>query len=460
MRTIIIQGKGVPVDFFDPALLSNEEQIRLLRLVSWKYDGDQFCYVLFRRAPHKVGRVRIRNVVFSVVPDMAASDFTSFFLYSLGVRIERFSNSQSSEIALAFGNKHADFEVLAATLLINTCEDLARNYLAKSYVTKKERVNTIRGRIDWSKYLSPQNKIGVPCIFSEISLDNVINQVVLAGLCAAQRIELNAQVKRRLNELVFIWSSITTRQHVNIEMLQLAEKSLNRLTERYRTALGLCRMIMFGYGPDDFFQGRSTDFQCIEFDLSVIFERFVLRLIKQRLSNTGLSVQYQITERNVLRNGVGQTYHATRPDFFILNSGVPVAILDAKYKPRYVSHGAEGFGPKNKVVEADVYQMLFYAQRARQLASGKDVQAFIVAPLVDPELEIPSAFQRQIHWVHQGESEVTINVVEVDLLATIGAIREFTPFPEDGLAKACAAIARECCDLKSSIDNVSELFSV
>jgi len=440
VRTVVIQDKDVPVDWFDPTTFSNDEQNRIRRLIVWKYDGDQRRHVLSRRAPHKVGRIRVRNVVFSVVPDMPARDFTALFLYSLGVSIERFARHESSEIALALGNAHNDFEVLAATLLVSACEDIARSYVAKSYETKREQVDTIRGRIDWSKYLVPRKQSKVPSIFAEMSLDNILNQVVLAGLCAAQRLELQTPLKRRLNELVFTWSAIASRKHIGLDELQLAEKSINRLSERYRAVLGLCRMLMFGYGPDDFFQGRSTDFQCIEFDLAVIFERFVLRLMIQRLSGTDLTVQYQTPERNALRDGTGKTYRVTRPDFFVLKEGVPIAVLDAKFKPQYVSQGTEDFGQRNKVAGSDVYQMLFYAKRARQLAAGRHVKTFIVAPYVNRALTIPHESLREIHWVHQGESEVIINVVHVDLAATIAAIQASIPIPEDGFAKACAAI--------------------
>lgn len=439
MRSILVSGIPTAVDGFTPERLSPDEALRLKRLVSWEYDSAQKKYLLQRKLPHKVGRVVARNVVYSVVPDMSALDFTTFFLYSLGVRLDRFAANQSSQIAAAYGNDHPDFRTLAATLLVLTAEEIAGSFLAKGYVRKAERLNTIRGRIDWRELNRPGPRSDIPCIFSEISLDNLLNRVVCAGLRAVQDVPILPIFRRRLNEQVFTWSSIATTQHIKLSDLQLAEKSVNKLTEKYRGIIGLCRMVMFGYGPDDFFNAGSSNFQCLEFDLAMIYERFVLRLIEQRLDGSRISVEPQVRERLGLRNGYGQTYHETRPDFLLKCDGFPVAVMDAKFKPRYVSQ--EGtFARSNKVSEADVYQLLFYAQRASQLAHGTPIPAFIVSPRIDKSSVVPDSPQRQINWVHDGKTEVSIDVIDIDFGRTIEAIRSQTELPCDGLAIACESI--------------------
>ena len=443
MRTVIIGQDPIPVPNFDPNALSVEECKRLKRLLEWEYNSSEKTYFLTRRYAHKVGRVVLKNLVFSIVPDMAAHDFTIFFLYSLGVRLERFSAHQSSAITAAYGDSHQDFRTLAATLLILTAEDLAAGYLAKGYITKRERINTVRGRIDWNEFSRPGRRTGVPCIFSEISLDNLLNRIIVAGLYAVKDVPVLPAYRRRLNEQLFTWSSIAAFQHIQLSDLQLAEKSLNRLTGKYQSIIGLCRMVMFGYSPNDFFSDGESDFQCIEFDLARIFERFVLRLIQQHLEGTPLSVESQVRERDGLRDGYGNTYHETRPDFVITFDSVPIAVLDAKFKPRYVSQKDNRFLTKNKVSEADVYQLLFYAQRASQLAGGSKVPAFIVSPYVDSKATVPNSFVRKINWVHDGKLDVTIDVVDINMPATIAAIKCQGNLPEDGLASVCHALLQQ-----------------
>lgn len=427
----------MPVNWFDPAALTAEQASRLKRLVKWDYDSRIGSYVLSRRAPHKVGVFRVRDITFSVVPDMSARDFTSFFLYSIGGNIERFANNETGKIDLVFGNARDDFEVLVATLLIIRCEELARSFLAKGYRVKKERLTAIRGRIDWLETFSPVRKQGVPCIYSELSVDNPLNRAIRAGLHAAQRVSLSSDLQRRLNELLFTWSLIAAREHINVSGLDTAEKTISRLTEPYRIPIALCRMLMFGYGPENVFMGQATDFQCLEFDLAAMFERFVLRLLTARLRGSGLSVRYQQPERKGLTSGSGKTYRSTRPDFFLMDQGLPIAVLDAKYKPRYVTLEDGEFRDRNKVSEDDLYQILFYAQRAGQLGHGSPVPAFIVAPKLDRSSLLPEEALRRIVWSHQGETTVEIKVVEVDMVATLEALRASQPLPSDGLATLC-----------------------
>lgn len=439
MRSILISGIPTAVEGFVPESFSADDSFRLKKLISWEYDSTQKKYLVKRKLPHRVGRVVVKNVVYSVVPDMSALDFTTFFLYSLGVRLDRFAANQSSQIAAAYGNDYPDFRTLAATLLVLTAEEIAGSFLAKGYVRKAERLNTIRGRIDWKELSRPGPRSGIPCTFSEISLDNLLNRVVCAGLRAVQDVPILPMFRRRLSEQVFTWSSIATIKNIKLSELQLAEKSVNKLTEKYRGIIGLCRMVMFGYGPEDFFNTGNSNFQCLEFDLAMIYERFVLRIIEQRIAGSCLSVEAQVRERLGLRNGYGQTYHETRPDFLVKFGGFPVAVMDAKFKPRYVSQ--EGtFARRNKVSEADVYQLLFYAQRASQLAHGASIPAFIISPRIDKYSVVPAPSLRQINWVHDGKAEVSIDVIDIDFGRTIEAIRCQTGLPRDGLAIACESL--------------------
>lgn len=443
MRSVFINGNPTYIEGFKPEDFTSEETSRAKRLISWEYDSTQKCYLVHRRFPHKVGRVVAKNIVYSVVPDMSGHDFTVFFLYSLGIRLEKFTANHSSSIAIAYGNSHPDFRTLAATLLVLTAEEIAGNFLAKGYVQKRENLLTIRGRIDWREMNRPKKRVGLPCVFSEISLDNLLNRIVGAGLRAVQDVPIHSIFRRRLSEQIFTWSSIATQQHIKLTDLQLAEKSINRLTESYRSIIGLCRMVMFGYGTDDFFGSGDSDFQCIEFDLARIFERFVLRLIQEHLAGSTISVEAQVRERLGLRNGHGETYHETRPDFLIKHNGLPVAVIDAKFKPRYVSQKEGSFSKSNKVSEADVYQLLFYAQRASQLARGAKIPAFIVSPRIDKSSTLPEQLSRKINWVHDGTIEASIDVIDIDFAATIDAIRSREPVPNDGLAAVCKALVSE-----------------
>ncbi|WP_250489887.1 McrC family protein [Caballeronia sp. INML2] len=435
MKTVIIDGEGRAIPEFDPTTLSEKDDARLRRLIEWRFKPNLACYWVKRRVPHKVGRVRVGNTVYSVVPDMSARDFTVFFLFSLGISLKKFAHQSSSPVSLALGDAHVDFDVLVATLMAVATEDLAQGYLARHYETKREVVPGIRGSIDWPRFFTQPFSGGAPCVFAELSLDNRLNRVVLAGLEASQKLNIDISLRQRLSKLEFVWSSICRKQFVRLQDLELAGKSINRLTEGYRLVLGLCRMIMFGYVPEDLLGGRSADLQCLEFDMSVIFERFSLRLLTESLSDLSIGVEYQYTARDALLDGTGRTYQVIRPDFFLMDKSMPIAVVDAKFKPRYVSVEPHSrFSGDNKLAESDIYQTLFYVQRARQIAAGAHVDAIILAPKIDALATLPSELDRTVRWVHPSSPEITIKVLHVDLTATLAAIHADGPMPADGIA--------------------------
>ncbi|WP_447586524.1 5-methylcytosine restriction system specificity protein McrC [Pseudoxanthomonas mexicana] len=440
-ETIRIDGAGAALPWFNPAEIAEVDHVRLRRLLSWDYDAAAGCYRVKRRAAHKVGRVMLGQRVFAVLPDLSAADFTTFFLYALGVDISRFTHHQASPITAALGDEHIDYDKLVATLLCVACEDLASGYLARGYERKSEKLSVLRGRVDWMRSIAAPKHLGLPCHYHEITSDNLLNRTVLAGLSAARQLDLPLALRQRLSKLEFAWSSVCRHQYIRQHDLESCEKSLNRLTESYRPVLALCRMLLFGYVPDDFFGGRNSTLQCLEFDLAAIFERFVYQIVKARLQGTGVDTMFQPSSGNELLDGFGALYQATRPDFLLRYRGQTVAVLDAKFKPRYVTLvKGESFSTRNKLDQSDVYQMLFYADRVK---SGGDTEAFVIAPRMDGFASVPNEANRTVVWRSGLRGRIVLRVVDVDLIATIKAIRSETAYPQDGLADLCRLVTKK-----------------
>lgn len=440
VETIRIDGTGAALPWFDPVDITDSDRIRLQRLLSWNYDPAAGCYRVKRRVPHKVGRVMLGQRVFAVLPDISAADFTTFFLYSIGVDISRFTHHQASPITTALGDEHIDYDKLVATLMCVGCEELASGYLARGYERRSENLLVLRGRVDWVRAFTTPKHLGLPCSYHEITSDNLLNKTILAGLSAARLLDLPLPLRQRISKLEFAWASVCQHQHIRLHDLESCVKSLNRLTEGYRPVLALCRMLLFGYVPDDFFGGDNSALQCLEFDLSSIFERFVHQLIKARLQGTGVDTTFQASSSNELLDGSGVPYQATRPDFLLGLQGRTVAVLDAKFKPRYVTlREGEVFSAKNKLEEADVYQMLFYADRAR---NGSVADAFVIAPKLDSSSRVPNEASRTIVWKSGLRGQIILRVIDLDLPATLKAIRSEIPYPRDGLSDFCRQIAQ------------------
>ena len=117
------------------------------------------------------------------------------------------------------------------------------------------------------------------------------------------------------------------------------------LQDRYQTTTG-------GTGQDT----------AMLFKINALFEEYVGRLIVRALAGTGLTVSLQggrlfcLTAQDTER-GLFQT----KPDILIRRAGVVTHVIDTKWKR--ISSRIDD--PKQGVSQADVYQMMAYAQLYR-----------------------------------------------------------------------------------------------
>jgi hypothetical protein len=141
--------------------------------------------------------------------------------------------------------------------------------------------------------------------------------------------------------------------------------------------------------------GRAVDLPV--FDLAVLFERILERLVRALASRVGLTVKVQHT-RQALFDGDGEVYRRIRPDIVLYDADRPVAILDAKFKPHYTSGGLQP-APRHRVSLDDAYQLFFYAERLRNLhGMDQTLPAFVVAPQLGDDANLPRIGKRTVVW--------------------------------------------------------------
>ena len=139
--------------------------------------------------------------------------------------------------------------------------------------------------------------------------------------------------------------------------LRWDQVSIDRTNQRWAELLSLARFLL-----SDRFQtstsGSSPGFSLL-FDMNVLFEEYVGRLIQRALVGTGLRAALQggrlycLTEQET-----GRKLFQTRPDILIRRGQEVVSVIDTKWK----RVPARADDPKRGVSQADVYQMMAYAK--------------------------------------------------------------------------------------------------
>ncbi|KQU01826.1 restriction endonuclease [Methylobacterium sp. Leaf469] len=239
------------------------------------------------------------------------------------------------------------------------CDKLAavlRRGLPRAYVRREDDLPALRGRLDVIRQCtmlaaSPQR---LACRYEDLDADIALNRILKAALVRLAGLARAPETRRRLSELLFVYEPVTLPPRAALPWQAVA---LDRTNAGWREVLGFARLLL-----EDRFQttsvGDGRGFALL-FEMNTLFEEFVGRALRRALAGSDVGVTLQGPRRYALRDlGQDRPLFATRPDIVVSRAGQPVLILDTKWK-RLAGVLAD---PRRGVGQADVYQMMAYAQ--------------------------------------------------------------------------------------------------
>ncbi len=243
---------------------------------------------------------------------------------------------------------------LLIRLFCNKLADAVRQGMPRQYIDQEADLPAIRGRLDVTRQfsalaISPQK---LACRFDGLSPDIALNQVMRAAVGKLSRLARSPDNQRILRELSFAYADIS---EVSTRALRWDLIVLDRTNTRWRELLSIARLFL-----DDRHQqttAGSVDGHALLFEMSVLFEAYVARLLARALASTGLSVSAQGGLRHCLFEGDTGRFQ-TRPDLIVKRDGRTNLIIDTKWK-RITQRGDD---PQYGVSQADIYQLMAYGQ--------------------------------------------------------------------------------------------------
>ena len=256
--------------------------------------------------------------------------------------------------------------------------------LARGYAERRASLPMVRGRLDvWAQVRQdPAGRHRFACVYDELGVDTRENRVLLAALGAARAVsraacrpDARASCGSRLGLGPLIRRCAGALSEVRPVAMGRAEIGLVRAppgAEHYRTALALARLLLEGHGAGH--RPGSSAAPALVVEMPALFERFVCGVLERGLT-PGLGDTHGLRVR---RAGHAIALDEDRrallsPDAIIECRGVPVCVVDAKYKvgsaqqtPRRSPQGfcvadrpAAGAAPHRPDPD-DLYQMLAY----------------------------------------------------------------------------------------------------
>jgi 5-methylcytosine-specific restriction enzyme subunit McrC len=234
--------------------------------------------------------------------------------------------------------------------------DAVHRGMPRRYLDREEDLPVLRGRLDVTRQFtrlaaSPER---IACRFDALSPDIALNQVMKAAIARLSRVSRSNENQRRLRELDFAYTDITS---VPLAALRWHDIVLDRTNARWRELVNLARLLL-GERFQTTSEGAESGFSLL-FEMNTLFEAYVARMLTRALAETPFSVHAQGGRLYCLEDAdanVGR--FMTKPDILVKAGSVTQLIIDTKWK-RLARRMDD---PKQGVSQADVYQMMAYGR--------------------------------------------------------------------------------------------------
>lgn len=253
-------------------------------------------------------------------------------------------------------------ETLLEILIRIFCEkltDAVRKGMPRRYVDREADLPVLRGRLNVEHQFTRHaaNPSRLSCRFDLLSEDTALNRIMKAAVAHLSRISRSSANQQRLSELAFLYADIA---EVAPSALRLGEVVIDRTNRRWQELLSMAQLFLLNrYQTTTSGTGEGT---ALLFEMSVLFEEYVGRLISRALVGTELTVSLQGGRLFCLTAETsGRGVFQTKPDILIRRAGTVIHLIDTKWKR--ISSRMDH--PKQGVSQGDVYQMMAYAQLYR-----------------------------------------------------------------------------------------------
>lgn len=353
------------------------------RLKAAGLKGDVFRHAnrTTLKAQQYVGVMQVGSDAIEVIPKIDGLDERGarINLFRMLARTRRLAVHEAELARLAAQNLNI-LEIFIRLFCDKLFAEVHRG-LASRYERHSDNLPTLRGKLltGLQATLNAFHPERFQCEFDEFTVDTPLNRVLKAAVRRLRRITQHGDNARRLAELDFTLDGVSDVPAAALEWHRL---HFDRANRRYEPLVEMARMILQNRSQD-VTSGSMEGFGLV-FDMNELFEEYIGEIARATLA-PDWQVVLQGPQRYLLQDqSSGADVFQTKPDITGLRDNKPTWIIDTKWKPLDEQEHNHGVG------QADIYQMLGYAQRY----GVKDV--FLVYPhhdLVGAQAGIQRSFR-------------------------------------------------------------------
>jgi 5-methylcytosine-specific restriction enzyme subunit McrC len=277
-----------------------------------------------------VGLLQIGAVRLVIKPKIDELRLALLLRYAYGLRhLARFTDVPMPTTAFGFHD-------LLVSLLLSEAEELVHRGLARSYVELAGALDSPRGQLDISALIRAGGvrSSTLPCIYFERRSDNLLNQVLRAGLALGASVTTDPDLRRAALRLADRLEDVRKLVRLDTAAIAKAERSTTRLTDAYRPALTLIRLLLDSQGIDVATGNRVTA-RGFLFDMNTFYQRLLSRFLSENLPAHKLVDEHRLRRVFAYAPNVNPKRRRAptpRPDFALFDREGLRIFLDAKYR--------------------------------------------------------------------------------------------------------------------------------
>ena len=247
------------------------------------------------------------------------------------------------------------FEIFI-TAFLDELDTLMKKGLKKFYTEQEENLNCLKGRIIFSKHIQKNliHKERMYVQYDEFSVDIPQNRILKSAIAYLLGRSVLYKNRIRLNQYLQLWESIPVS--FNLERDFNCINGHNRLYQHYDKSIQWAKVFLKGESFTNF-NGKSLN-TAILFPMERIFEDYVAAMFA-KFNPHNYKIKKQDRRNHLVESHINKPKFLLKPDIVIENKGIPLAILDTKWKQI-----DQNKPDKNYLIsQSDMYQLYAYGKK-------------------------------------------------------------------------------------------------